>query len=386
LRASSRPAEASAVLERAEHEAREFGAHADIGRASLFLGRVLAAQGRMEDAVVAFDRALALDRELVEARRERGLARGVLVREGTRTGAPPSAEMEALRAEAIADLSAEPDEGASLPTRDTAWGAALLAWLRGDSERAERLCADVIRLDPTHVEARFVLARIASARGEHDRAMFLTAEAVDMQVGLGQAYRDRQQGASAALAAGWARLPGRRELLLDLRKAAAAKPTMAFASGALAQEGLEAGARALGTADGASALRELEAAGAHLTRALRTGAEDEGDPAILAARGVCALLTDEALAYLDRPTEAAAAREAAARDFAAASRLGTGAVRAAAWWNQSLLDERRSLIALLSGDADTAENARDEAEAARAEARAAAEPGSELAALLDDER
>ncbi len=377
LRASSRPEEAAEVLDAATREARAFGARTDVGRASLFLGRLLAAQGRAEDAAAAFDSALALDPALADARFERGLARGALVRAGTRDGEPPSSEMERLRAAAIADLSsATADSDAST---EAVWGAALRAWLSGDA-LAEKLCGDVIVLDPTHVEARLVLARIVSAAGDVDRAMYLTAEAVDVMGGLGQVYRGRQQGSSAAFQVDWSRLPGRRELILDLRKAAAVTPSATFANGALAQEGLEAGARALAAGDAAGALRALELADASLNRALRASGPE---PAILAARGVCALLRAEALAALARPVESAAARGAAERDLDAAARvLESDEARAVNSWNQSLLEERKTLLALAAGDAAAAARARAEAEAARERAFAAAQPSGDLAALL----
>ncbi len=69
------------------------------------------------------------------------------------------------------------------------------------------------------------------------------------------------------------------------------------------------------------------AAKAHLTRALHAA---DADPVILAIRGVCALLRDEALCGLGRADESAEARDAAARDLAAANRLGVGEIRTAA--------------------------------------------------------
>jgi tetratricopeptide (TPR) repeat protein len=381
LRASSRPAEASAVLDEATQEVLAFSAHADVGRASLFLGRLQTMEGRMEDAAHAFDRALELDPSLAEARFERGIARGVLVREGTRPDEAPSPEMERLRADAIADLSGESAPEGPLPARDTAWGRGMLAWLRGDFDLAERLCQDALELDPTHVEARLVLARIATERGDAARAMFLSAEAVDVMSGMGQVYRGRLQVGSAAIEATWTQLPGRRELLLDLRKAATTTPTVIFASGALAQESLEAGARALAAGDAALALRELETADANLTRALTAA---DADPVILAARGVCALLCDEALSALARANEAAEARVAAARDFGVAGRLGASEVRVAAWWNESLLEERAARLALQAGDPTAAEAAREQAASARDRALAAAVPGSDLAMLMHD--
>jgi hypothetical protein len=166
---------------------------------------------------------------------------------------------------------------------------------------------------------------------------------------------------------------------VDLRKAATASPNAVLANGALAQEGLEGGARSLAEGELTAALRELDAAAASLSRAEQSAA---ADPAIIVARGVCALLRDEALANAGRAAEAADAREAAARDFGDASRLGSSEVRVAAWWNQSLLDERRSRLALLAGDPLTAEAARTEAASARERALAAAPPGSDLDALL----
>jgi tetratricopeptide (TPR) repeat protein len=379
LRAGSRPAEAAAVLDEATRAAVDFSAHAEVGRASLFLGRLYAAQGRMEDASRAFDRALELDPSLSEARFERGMARGVLVREGTRPGESPSAEMEQLRAAAISDLSAERARDGAFSFGDSAWGLGLLAWLRGDLKLAERLCQDVIELDPTHVESRLVLARIASDAGDMDRAMFLSAEAFDVMGGMAQVYRGRLQVGSSAIEASWRQIPGRKELILDLRKAAASAPTVTFASGALALEGLEAGARALEERDARAALRELEAAEANLTRALHAA---DADPVILAARGVCALLRDEALASLGQSGDAEQAREAARADFAVASLLGANDVRVAAWWNQSLLEERKSQLALQAGDAVAAREARAEAVSSRDRALAAAVPGSDLDDLL----
>ena len=385
LRAGSRPAEAALVLDEATRAAQEFAERTDVGRASLFLGRLHAAQGRMEEAARAFDRALELDPGLDEARFERGLARGVLVRQRTRPGEAPGAEIERLRAAAIDDLSGGEVGGegnaGSFSSLEAAWGLGLAAWLRGDLEHAERRCQDVIELDPTHVEARLVLARIATEAGDTGRAMFLAAEAIDVMGGMGQVYRGRLQVGSAAIEATWTRLPERREVLLDLRKAASATPTVTFASGALALEGLEAGARALAAGDPATALRELQAADGHLTRALEAA---DADPVILAARGVCSLLRDEALSEALRDAEAAQARDEATRDLEAARRLGASEVRVAAWWNQSLLEERRTRLALLAGDAATAEGARRAAQSARERALAAAAPGSHLAGLLLD--
>jgi tetratricopeptide (TPR) repeat protein len=378
LRERSRPTEAAAVLEAATRDTLEFVKQADVGRASLFLGRLHAARGRMEDAVSAFDRALELDPALAEARFERGVARGVLVREGTRPGEAHTPETERLCAAAIADLSAAPARDGSLST-STAFGLGLLAWLQGDHKLAERLCQDTIDLDPTHVEARLVLARIASDAGDLSRAMFLSAEAVDVMGGMGQAYHSRLQVASVAIEAAWLQLPGRRELLLDLRKAATLSPTPTFASGALALEGLEAGARALAAGDAGAALVVLDGAEAHLVRALNAA---DSDPVVLAAHGVCALLRDEALSGVGRAADAAEARAAAARDFAAASELGANDVRVAAWWNQSLLEERNTELALLAGDTPGAATARTQAASARGRALAAATAGSDLAALL----
>ncbi|MCI0589915.1 MAG: protein kinase [Planctomycetes bacterium] len=379
LRSRRRPAEAAAVLEEARRAALAFAEHADVARASLFLGRLHAALGRMEEAARAFDRALELAPELSEARFERGLARGVLVRGGTRPGEAPSPGVERLRAGAIADLSEKPAGAGPVPSEKTAWGLGLLAWLRGDSRLAERHCQTVLEIDPAHVEARVLLARIASEAGQVERAMFLSAEAVDVMGGMGQAERARLQVGSVEVEAAWTVLPGRREVILDLRRAATAAPTETFASGALALEGLEAGARALAAGDASAALRDLEAAEGHLTKALQAA---DSDPAILAARGVCALLRDEALSVLGRADEAAKAREAASSDFDVASRLGAAEVRVAAWWNESLLEERRGGLALVAGDAAAAEKAREQAASARGRALAASAPGSELAGLL----
>ncbi|MCI0585801.1 MAG: serine/threonine protein kinase [Planctomycetes bacterium] len=379
LRGGKLPRGAAAVLEQATKAVLDFSARADVGRARLFLGRLLAAQGRMQEADLAFDRALALDPALEEARFERGLARGVLVREGMRVGEPPSPEIERLRAAAIADLSAQPAADLLLPGTERAWGRGLLAWLRGETAAAERICEEVVFLDPTHVQARLVLVKIAFERGDPDLALKLAAEAAHVLSGKGGVYRDLQQESSVAIQPGWAQLPGRRELIYDLRKAASRSPTETFANGALAQEGLEAAAKALADGDAASALRELEVAQSHLTRALKVA---NPEPAILAASGVCALLREEALSALSLRDESAEAREAAARDLAEASRLDAGEVRVAAWWNQGLLLDRQARLALAAGDGSAGQAARDKAEEARSRARAAAPPGSDLASLL----
>ncbi len=154
---------------------------------------------------------------------------------------------------------------------------------------------------------------------------------------------------------------------------------MTFASGALALEGLEAGARALAAGDASAALRDLDAAEGHLTKALQAA---DSDPAFLAGRGVCALLGAAGLSGLGRGDEAAKAREVGSSDFAVASRLGAAEVRVAAWWNESLLEERRARVSLAGGDAAAAGKAREKAATARGRALAASTPGSELAALL----
>ncbi len=378
LRAGGRPREAEAVLDRAMSDALEFAAHADVGRASLFLGRLHAAQGRMEDAVRAFDRALDLDPDLPEARFERGMARGVLWRQGTRPGEPLSPSMDALRAAAIADISAAPPRDGAW-SKSTMWGIGLLAWLQDEHELAERFCQDVVELDPSQVEAWLVMARIAVEAGDEDRAMFLSARAVDAMSGTRPNNHERLQVGSEAIEAAWIRLPRRRERILDLRKVATTTPSVTFASGALALESLEAGARALDEGDSAAALRELESAEYELTRAMDAA---DADPLFLSVRGVCALLRDEAMTGLDRADEAAEALNAAARDFAAASLLGANDVRVASWWNQSLLAERKIRIAKLAGNTTAAESAREEAASSRGRAMAAAVPGSDLAALL----
>ncbi|TAH35200.1 MAG: serine/threonine protein kinase [Planctomycetota bacterium] len=379
LRAGSRPAEAAAILDEAVAATLAFTESADVGRAQLFLGRLYRAQGRMQEAEHAFDRALELDETLSEARFERGMARAVLVREGTQPLQPFPPPMEELRAAALADLAATPAAEGPVASADRRLGQGQLAWLRGELKLAERLCQDAIELEPAQVEARLVLARIASENHDDARAMFLAAEAVDVMGGMGQVYRGRLQVGSAAIEPTWIRLPGRREIVLDLRKAASATPTSALASGALALEGLEAGARALAANDPTTALRELETADSHLTRALNYA---DADPVLLAARGVCSQLRDEALINLQRAPEAAQARSAALQDLTTAAQLGSPEVRAVSWWNQSLFHDRQTRLALLSGNAAAAATARQQAADLLSRALAAAPAGSDLAAWL----
>lgn len=118
-------------LEQGIADCRAFLAQTEIGYGYFFLGRLLRAQSRFEEALAAQERALELEPELAPARFERGLLRAFEFRErraplGHR--ALPQ-ELEDLRRVAIEDLATPPEAGADHAALDLLLGRALLTFL-----------------------------------------------------------------------------------------------------------------------------------------------------------------------------------------------------------------------------------------------------------------
>jgi tetratricopeptide (TPR) repeat protein len=74
----------------------------------------------------------------------------------------------------------------------------LPAFLGGDAVKGERMLQQVIRRDPKAVNARLTLARLWAAQGDHDRALALAAEA--LQLARSERRADLLHEAQATLA------------------------------------------------------------------------------------------------------------------------------------------------------------------------------------------
>ena len=185
------------LLERGLSECREFLARHDVAWGHVLEGRLFAARRDAERALGAFDRALELDAGLASAR----LARGVLLAGEIFTSAPgarledPAALTPALaqrRNEALADLERALAQN-DLTRTESELGRADRAALLGDRVTAAASYREVLRLEPTHVRARYGLLAIELAEGRDDEALGLAMSALDLHRGLGAAYVARSR-------------------------------------------------------------------------------------------------------------------------------------------------------------------------------------------------
>jgi serine/threonine-protein kinase len=150
------------------------------------LGRLLSEAGRTDEALAAFERALALRPGDAPARLERGLLRSKLHRERS-ARAPDDAELAALHAGARADLEVVLAPAPELRVIDIERGKGELARLEGRLADATRHYANVERLAP-HLEVPPARAALALARGDPDEAFRQAMSAVDLARGFAPAY------------------------------------------------------------------------------------------------------------------------------------------------------------------------------------------------------
>jgi tetratricopeptide (TPR) repeat protein len=171
------------ALEDAIAAAREFLGRHEVPRVRYLLSRLLRARGLSDEALVALDRAIAGDPDLVEARFERGLM----------LSARPSLS-GSERAAAITDLEHALGARAVLAQVDRLFGRGELCRLQGRTREAVDLLEEVLAYDLIHVAARTSLARLALELGDQNLAWHYAVSAVDLQQGFGPVYlaRDRR--------------------------------------------------------------------------------------------------------------------------------------------------------------------------------------------------
>lgn len=185
------------LLDRGLAECREFLARHDVAWGHVLEGRLLAARRDAEGALRAFDRALEIDAELASAR----LARGVLLAGEIFASAPGvrledsaalSPSLAERRAAALTDLE-RALASSDLTRMEYQLGRADRAALLGDRPVAVAAYREVLRLEPTHVRARYGLLAVELAEGRDDEALGLAMSALDLHRGLGAAYVARSR-------------------------------------------------------------------------------------------------------------------------------------------------------------------------------------------------
>jgi len=181
-RLGDRPS-AHRALEGAIARARTFLERHDVPMVHHLLARLLRARSQNDAALVELNAAIAGDPDLVAARFERGLMLAA------------RAELSAdERAQTLADLAVPVAAGAALTQLDLLLGRAELARLEGDAAEASEILREVLVYEPSHVDARLALSRLALLLGDDAMAQYWSSSAVDLQQGYGPASFRREQG------------------------------------------------------------------------------------------------------------------------------------------------------------------------------------------------
>jgi tetratricopeptide (TPR) repeat protein/predicted Ser/Thr protein kinase len=304
--------------------------HPEAYRVEVKLGELLRQRGQIDEALRAFERALALRPDFAPARVQRGVLRSQLLGERRASG-ESSSELEELRAQALADLSVLSDSATVLDEIDVRMAKAELARLAGRPEEAQRLYEDVKRLAP-HLEAPPALAALALAQGDPDEAFRQAMSAVDLARGFAPAYVASDAPDTPEQAAARA--------IRQHQRSAGVEPTLTIEgipgrftdwAAILAEKKSTAGAYALRATGELRRAARLEAEGKTTDAlvALEKAAEDLGhaltiDPELVPAlsdRALVELERTRLLRSLGRPEEARQARERARADLDRTARL-----------------------------------------------------------------
>jgi tetratricopeptide (TPR) repeat protein len=94
-------------------------------------------------------------------------------------------------------LELEPEHLEAMSSKAT-FLVRLPGFLGGDTARGERMLRQVVRRDPTAVNARITLARLYAAQGDRERALALASEA--LQIARSERLADLIPEAAAAVA------------------------------------------------------------------------------------------------------------------------------------------------------------------------------------------
>ncbi|MEK7467386.1 MAG: tetratricopeptide repeat protein [Planctomycetota bacterium] len=208
LRRAGAAEQAKAKLEEGISTCRAFLAREELPIAHYFLGRIEATLGRNGEARVEFDRALALDPALGEARLARGVLqarellgetsrarRAELVAHGRHSKFDMDAmvrgrpDLVALVGRAEADLSAPVGQSSYFRESDRELGLALLAFARRHEKDARDLLDRCLQRDPANIEAGVALFQMLEQASEWDEAI---------RVALSVSQQDRTQTTALA--------------------------------------------------------------------------------------------------------------------------------------------------------------------------------------------
>ena len=315
-------------LDAAIEAARDLARRHDNADGHVLLGRLLATRERRDEALAAFERALFLKPDMVQARVGRGLlrARECAARAASaRYLGPAGADegsLEQLRAAALADLKLSAEELTELRRIDQLRVQAETAGLNAELERAESLWLEVLRLDHVHADAKLALREIELSRGNPDAALAHAMSALDVMRGYAPAYVARaetdlpgdparaRRDTSAGLA-----LEGMDSAFVDLAPLLAKRPSDALAQAHRGQMLCLRAAELTTRGEPQAALETWNDAIEAFDGALTL----EPDLAVIQSnRGVAHGARSALLESLGRHGEAQTAKGAAATDFRAA--------------------------------------------------------------------
>lgn len=311
---------------------RDYLGRHDVPRMRYLLGRLLQARVRKDEALAAFDRAIADAPDLVDARFERGLLLA------SRIELDP-----AERQRAIADLSVGTRDHSVLREVDRLFGRAELLRLSGEPVKAMEVLREVIEHDGMHVPARLAMAAAARAKGDTDLARYWSASAMDVQQGHGPYYLLQERAVMPTTILG---LDG---ALVDLTDSLRGTGDNASA---LAIRGVVRLRRALRLADDQLFAEAIESVDAAIDDHRMLLVVHDGLAGGFNNRAVCWLVAESLHRRAGNPDAATAARQAAGDDIAAALRAAPEL--AAAHFNAGLVAQNREAVLRAMGRVDAA--------------------------------
>ena len=297
-----------------------FLARNDVGHAHLLLGKLLRRSGKIDRAKRSLDRALELDPALAEARLERGLLVGKGFMQACDQLEPPTAprppELEAMKAEALADLEAALRDSHLLSTVGARLARVQRFLVQGDFARARPELVELDRIAPTNRDMIFARTRLDLEEGDAAAARKSAMSYVDVMSGLGPAYVAKP--ATKRITAESLRIDDVEGELVDFTRALNDDPNSAHLWANRAFLHARQAARLSGEGKLDDALDAWEGAIADSTTAVTHDPELAG---VWNNRGVSRMERAKLLLQRSRADEAAAERRAAGSDFDEAIRL-----------------------------------------------------------------
>jgi tetratricopeptide (TPR) repeat protein len=297
-----------------------FLARNDVGRAHLLLGKLLRRSGKSDRAKRSLDRALELDPGLAEARLERGLLVGRAFMEACDQLDPPTAarppELEAMKAEALADLDAAIRESHQLSTVGSRLARVQRFLVQSDIKRARTELVDLERIAPSNPDMFLARGRLEREEGDPAAAWKSAMSYVDVMNGLGPAYAAKP--ATKRITAESLRLDDVEGELVDFTKALNDESNSANLWANRSFMRARQAARLSGEEKLDDALEAWASAIADATTAITHDASLSGT---WNNRGVCRMEHEKLLRQRAKSDEATAERRVAGTDFDEAVRL-----------------------------------------------------------------